>query len=156
MNNWKKITKNTIRQMGLAGDNFIKGEQIFVDLIKKYEFVDFAGVDSGCPILYVLKNGNMRGLYNNPRNGSMFYKMYGFSRTSDMTYPLLDHAYYFRTKDKKVYLVSNTYLDVNEIEAEFNKICKEKDSGDYSGIRYIIEQDSYYSEKTRMVLFYND
>lgn len=155
MGNWKKLSPNRIKQISLEGDIFSGSECILVNLIKKYEFIDYAEVDSGSPILYVLKNGNMRGLYSNPRNGQAFYNEYGFPHASKMSYPLLDHAYYFRTRDKQVYLVSNTYLKSDEIENEFKKVIEQRYSGDYSNIRYEIEKESYYSEKTTMILFYS-
>ena len=153
---WKKLTEKNKERICSRCPEQLYAKKELDKIISKYGFIDYAAVSQGCPVLYVLKHGNMKGSYNNPRNKQAFFKNYGRFFAKKITFPLIDHAYYFRTAERHTFLVSNTYLSVKEIEEELRKVMQDSASGDFSDIRYEIIENSFYSESTNMVIIYSN
>ena len=155
MGNWNKLSIKNQLNLCRAEIKDVpetdKSLRALEALIEKYGLVDYLVFDEVHPVAYVLNEGNIRTNWNNPDNRKRFFNKYSLQNPKLLRYPLIDHAEYFRDGEYKAYLVSHAYQNPAEIEAAVAEIRKEKG---YEQLKYDILDSSYYSDKTRCIVFY--
>lgn len=158
---WKKLSKAAIDEIcWIRETKPLKNcdVELLKKLVQHYGFVDYNHIDLGCSLMFALKNGNYRGLYNNPGNKSSFHKKYGYDNPKVFRNKLLDHGYAFRNEDKKMYIVASPYLSRDEIIEKLEMIPKVSiEYGDFSELKYDIidkEESYYYPGETSTIVFY--
>lgn len=118
-------------------------------LIEKYNFVEYHGYNSGYLIMDILTNGKFY-------NGIERKVKYG-AEDARLTHPLIDHALFFRDKNGKVFLVSNPYLNNDEIEKTLSELKGDLNNEKYFTLFYDIlgKNMSYHNiGETNLVVFY--
>ena len=63
---------------------------------------------------------------------------------------IIDHAYFFKTKDNKVIYVSNSYLDYNDLLNYFNEDWQNKFD---INVKVLKAEESWYNNCTCMIVF---
>lgn len=130
----------------------------FRELVESLNVEYWAELPVASPIMSVLKNRHIHACRNNPFNSLKFYQKYGVEESPVFRYPLMDHVIVFKTKEDKVFIVSNPYLTDAEITQYMDCLDrKSMVSGDYTELQYKIlgkNKHIYSNASCNVVMFY--
>lgn len=153
--NWIPVTTENIIKYIAHGECSGPVDSVKVaKLAASYHFVDFTSFNQAHPVISVLQNGNLKTNFNNP----YYHHNYGYKNPPALTFPLIDHAYYFRAQGR-AYLVCSTYLKRNDILEKISDVqaSDRRMYGDYSCLCCdILEGEEAYYTGTCTVILYCD
>ena len=130
-------------------------------LMGKYNWVEYYdGSYGSVPLMALLQTGSFFISREDPCVDNVkFYEKYGLTESPVFKHPLMDHVICFKDNTGKVYVVSQPYLQDEEIEACMKKLPSKKSVtyGDYTSLEYeVLGKDSSFYNKgnTNVVIFH--
>lgn len=161
---WKTLSKKDklmIVNAASTSENLEKKLENLEELIEDKNLWYHVGFSQGKILMGVLRTGDLDENWGNPiKTPEYILSKYGTLTGDDssvFTYPLIDHAVYFKSGDERQYLISNPYLSDKEIDNIMKGLFDGENGKNYNGLKYRVlgKEKSFWSPgKSNCVMFY--